>query len=116
MTPEQIAQAMELRRLGFRGRMDWRKVAKAMKLSRRTVLKHCDPAAYEQECKWDRNHKNENLVRGNPSYLRDAKARVDVSLSVLEERDRALSAERDLTAMLCGDPLPGRSALDKRAA
>lgn len=36
---------------------------------------------------------------------------------VIAERDRARDLEpRDLTAALCGDPLPGRSALDRRRA
>jgi hypothetical protein len=33
---------------------------------------------------------------------------------VLAERDRAIAAPRDLNAVLSGDPLPGRSALDRR--
>ena len=34
--------------------------------------------------------------------------------AVLIERDRATSVEVSLTAAVMGDPLPGRSALDKR--
>lgn len=37
-----------------------------------------------------------------------------VSQLALAERDRAMAAERSLTAELCGDPLPGRSALKRR--
>lgn len=33
---------------------------------------------------------------------------------VIEERDRALAGTRDLSAIAFGDPLPGRSALDRR--
>ena len=33
---------------------------------------------------------------------------------VLDDRDRRERAERDLTAVLCGDPAPGQSALDKK--
>lgn len=36
------------------------------------------------------------------------------SAELLEERDRLLSLPRDTTAELMGDPLPGRSALDRR--
>lgn len=36
------------------------------------------------------------------------------SVDLLEERDRLLSLPRPLTAELMGDPLPGRSALDRR--
>jgi len=35
---------------------------------------------------------------------------------VIAERDAAYGADRQLTAALCGDPLPGRSALDRRRA
>lgn len=33
---------------------------------------------------------------------------------LIEDRDRRMKAERTLTAMLCGDPRPGQSALDKK--
>lgn len=33
---------------------------------------------------------------------------------VIAERERALMAPRDLTGLLMGDPLPGRSALDRK--
>jgi hypothetical protein len=29
------------------------------------------------------------------------------------DRDRRMAADRDITSMLCGDPAPGQSALDK---
>lgn len=34
---------------------------------------------------------------------------------VIEERDRRMMAERDLTGLLCGDPPKGFSALERRA-
>ncbi len=37
-------------------------------------------------------------------------------LSTIEERERAYGAPRSLTALVCGDPPAGRSALDKRNA
>lgn len=36
------------------------------------------------------------------------------SQEVLDEARRAYSHEQSLSARLCGDPLPGRSALDRR--
>lgn len=33
---------------------------------------------------------------------------------ILEERDRRMKAERDITAEFFGDPRPGQSALDKK--
>lgn len=35
---------------------------------------------------------------------------------VLAERDATLSLPRTLTSLLCGDPPPGRSALDRRVS
>ena len=39
---------------------------------------------------------------------------VTVPQQVLFERERALLAPRTLTAAICGDPVPGRSALGRR--
>lgn len=36
--------------------------------------------------------------------------------SVLADRDRRALAGRDLTSVLCGDPAPGQSALDRKRA
>lgn len=41
--------------------------------------------------------------------------RVSVPVERLEDRERRMAAERDLTAEFFGDPRPGQSALDKRA-
>ena len=35
---------------------------------------------------------------------------------VIKERDRAYAQYQDTTAWICGDPLPGRSALDRARA
>lgn len=40
--------------------------------------------------------------------------RAEAPNNVIIERDRAHQAERSLTASICGDPRPGRSALDRR--
>lgn len=40
--------------------------------------------------------------------------RIDVPEHLMEDRDRRLRAERDLTAEFFGDPAPGQSALDKK--
>ena len=39
---------------------------------------------------------------------------IDVPVAVLEDRDRAQSAQPTISQALFGDPLPGRSALDRR--
>lgn len=41
-------------------------------------------------------------------------ARVFVPPACLEDRERRLAAVRDITSLLCGDPAPGHSALEKR--
>lgn len=46
-----------------------------------------------------------------PHYV---ECRSQPSPDALAERARAFSRQRSLTAEFCGDPLPGRSALDKR--
>ena len=40
--------------------------------------------------------------------------RVRVPPSLLEDRNRRMNAERDITAEFFGDPKPGQSALDKK--
>lgn len=49
---------------------------------------------------------------GRPVAYVDPEA-VRIDPGVLAERERALEAEPDLTRRLMGDPLPGRSALDR---
>jgi IS30 family transposase len=42
--------------------------------------------------------------------------RIEIPEEVLVDRERRRDLQpRDLTAALCGDPLPGRSALERRA-
>jgi transposase-like protein len=41
-------------------------------------------------------------------------ASTSIPPEVIAERDRAFACSQDLTAVLLGDPLPGRSALDRR--
>ena len=41
---------------------------------------------------------------------------VEIPIEVIAERERRLALQpRDLSAALCGDPLPGYSALERRA-
>lgn len=62
-------------------------------------------------------HGNSRYCVGKPwhNHLQSQAARVKViPPEVLAERNAALSHNPDITALVCGDPLPGRSALDKR--
>jgi hypothetical protein len=57
---------------------------------------------------------NWRLEHGTPPAPGSPVRTIDIPPEVQHERDRALAAPRDLTAILLGDPLPGRSALDRR--
>jgi hypothetical protein len=52
-----------------------------------------------------REARQQLFARGAPVQIPDA---------VLAERDRRLAADRTINMLLLGDPLPGRSALDRR--
>lgn len=55
-------------------------------------------------------------VEATPPRIQFERAIIRPSAELIAERDRRLSQmPRDLTAALCGDPLPGYSALERRA-
>lgn len=56
------------------------------------------------------------LVRPRELPTRTVASRPIVPGDILAERDKAMNQPRSLTAHLMGDPAPGRSALDRRAA
>lgn len=107
-TPEKIARAKELY---DGGGLSFKAIARAIGVaSGDTIKRWLDP-------KW---------AERSRQYQRDTYQRVeDVHLVPLDrgpdERDlkarwREIPPDtRDLTARLCGDPLPGRRALDRRA-
>lgn len=49
----------------------------------------------------------------NMAYFHKRSARKQVSCEALDERDALFALPRTVTESICGDPLPGRSALDK---
>lgn len=51
--------------------------------------------------------------RARAIYI-EMQPRLTIPQHCLEDRDRRLTAERDMTAMFFGDPAPGQSALDKK--
>lgn len=68
--------------------------------------------------------RNRSTVRAKISYMKGSfKGRpgagnvtpVYAPDHVMEERDRVINGQRTLTGVMFGDPLPGRSALDRRA-
>jgi hypothetical protein len=58
--------------------------------------------------------KMQHMRQPGRAFHIDLLPRVTVPQHCLEDRDRRLTAERDLTAEFFGDPAPGQSALDKR--
>lgn len=79
------------------GRMRWEKMTEAQRQNRRDGI----------------NRRRGSDARGDSSYISTSGRPTS---SLLEERDRRLSiSPRDLTAAFFGDPLPGYSALDRRA-
>lgn len=93
------------------------KIMSALSLSRDSVLRVCDPEYAEvqraqvRKAGRVRNERltEEKLRRGHCDFYR---SRVDQDAARLARE--IPSDERDLTGRLCGDPLPGRSALDQR--
>jgi hypothetical protein len=71
-------------------------------------------AKRERNTKWARNEGGLAPRQGQPYRFRVDVAASRPSDELIAERDRCLTQPRDLTAAFFGDPLPGRSALDRR--
>lgn len=95
-------------------------IAESLGVNKRTL---------ERRLYWDSMSPDQRKARRDKIYARrreEAKdnRRIIVEQVVVSERpgaeqirdrdERMMLAPRDLTAMFCGDPLPGHSALDKR--
>lgn len=92
---EQIESLRESWRLGH----SWGKAAALAEVSLMTVARYF------------REFKEFDVPRGER-----APAPIDIPPEVLADRDRRLSlAPRSLVARVCGDPLPGYSALERRS-
>jgi hypothetical protein len=102
LTPEQMARAKALLAEG----KTWGVIAKLVGSTYFTVRCELDPSYRSRRA----------------AQIREARARKPPSTKAvtLEEAQRAIAAipddTRALTARLLGDPLPGRSALDRRGA
>ena len=130
ITPEQIAQALEYRKAS--PRWSWDRIACHMGISDYHLRCAIDPAhkarvlAVAQAAKQrdkDRRQKIKNDPRSMPDPKPGYSAAIfghvgghllDIPREVLIDREiRKAMAPRDLTAMLCGDPPSGYSALDQ---
>lgn len=119
LTDEEIRIATRLRHEGVtdpraKGVRDWRKVAKMMGVSECSIIKHFDPAAYARRHGKKLDGRDvERVVRKLGCGVK-FDGSVYVPPHILEERERALSIAPSITAAIFGDPLPGRSALDRK--
>lgn len=107
LSEELLERARELRNQG----MPWYRLALELGLkSEHPLRKRMDPdyAKRHYQYKLNSGKANDGVVGGA-----GAVKRVVPSPEMLAERDRIFALPQSLTASICGDPLPGRSALDK---
>lgn len=108
LTSEQIEKAEQLRRTGRYKRLAWKKIAKEIGVPWRQLEAYFVPAVRQRI--EDEKRISQTLVS---LHMRDTN--MVIPREVLADRERRLSlAPSSLTALLCGDPLPGCSAIDKR--
>ena len=110
MTEEQIKEAKYLRSKGT----GWHKLSRIMGISEWYLTETLEPERIklmkarnlEFQRKWRLEHK-QTAGRAAPS-------KIVPPPEVIDERNRAYFAEVPVSVTLMGDPLPGRSALDKK--
>ena len=123
-TEEQIADMRDRREAGW----GWKAIAIFYNVNVHVIRRNLDPL-----WKFERNKasldyykrkrdgypvKNMSKRRLTPrvmtSHFPDRTTRTDVPQERWDELRQALAGDRTLTQEFCGDPLPGRSALDRR--
>lgn len=99
-TEDQIAEMRQMRLDGA----TWAKIARRFACAEETVHKAAEPAYAERRRRMDNRHQGK---------VGAVSSRVDADIV-----DRLVAQiprdTRDLTGVVFGDPLPGRSALDRR--
>lgn len=107
-TPERRREAVAMRKAGAR----LADIATALGASDTTVFYWLNPgkekSRRERKNAIRRQHTEERNAKANPRFVQSPRFRPDVTKLPPVPADT-----RDLTARLFGDPLPGRSALDK---
>lgn len=115
LTEEQKRIATLLRREG----MSWNAVAKSVGAATETVRRWLDPEFRRQRIAFDRERYRERQAKQQRERRSDFWHRSEPKPLTEPEcaaRLREIPRDtRDVTARLCGDPLPGRSALDQRS-
>lgn len=109
LNPDLIEAARELRE---KQKISWDDIASRLGTTRHRLRVVFEPDYIgKKRAYWHEYRKNyqsagavRNIIGHSPT----------VPAECMEERERALAAPMSLTALLMGDPAPGRSALDKR--
>ena len=123
-----IGEKLKIARLRQAG-WGWRELTHMFHASVETLRQAADPTwtqkDYDRVWRAKQVRQKRNLAPSTKAEIiarraispHDRRTVIDryVPPDVLADRDRSMmDMRRDTTAMLCGDPLPGRSALDKR--
>lgn len=107
------ARAAELQKQGL-GIMQ---IAKALNVSRETARHLIDEEGYQKKLERNRVYEQEKRVRMKAESLLIPKVISRIPNEVVEARLAEIPHDtRSKTGRICGDPLPGRSALDMRRA
>lgn len=95
------------------GGATWRDLGAEFDCDYATVRRVIEPGYSEFRTRQiSENRARSGTTRGlNPMV---AQGKVEIPERVLLDRNRRHAAARSITSMLCGDPAPGQSALDKR--
>lgn len=104
LTPAQIAEAKSLRESGYNGKMDLRRIAKAMNVRLVQLNRIFRPQEIERT-----SYRSEAACHYVPEPI-------EIPSDVLAERDLAMSRDRWCAAEVLGEPPPGRSALERMRA
>lgn len=117
LTPAEERRASDLKTLG----MGWSDIGKAMCRSPDTIRRKLDPGFREKRNKQidearlrRKDPRMRTYVSSIGNHWVDVAKREIVPDAVVADRDRRLNAPMTLGMALLGDPLPGRSALDRR--
>lgn len=98
--------------------LSWDRIAEALGIGHFTILMYKDPASYAKEkerrrLQRERERRELGVEPNRPRHYRKLHEAV-TKIEVLGEREPPDT--RDLTGRILGDPLPGRSYLDRMRA
>lgn len=107
-TAAEIEQAKELRSRNT----PWRHLGAMFNCGDEAIRRAIEPGYREMRALQNRQARHRIGRRSkNPRLVQP---RFEIPEAVLTDRDRRNAIPRSLTAVLCGDPAPGQSALDRR--